>query len=342
MSSAIVTLAIAGLAFGAQGWRLPDLLEELPPAPARVAPTTQPSDPRPPHIPSLLRIPGQLEPRARVSIVARASLPVIELPCKQGDRVTKGDPKANVSPTILARLDATDLQAALQTAQVRRDAQAAGIEVAQVRLAAQASQLASTRLCVEEAERSWSRYQQLMASRDTSEAAADEARFRYERAKNDCQAVLHEHQAAQASLRVMQQNLKAADIEVERAKRDLAAATVTSPIDGTITRVNIQVGEVAGNPIGILMEVADMDHLVLRARIPQHLIAKLKVGQKAKVHLTGYDGQAFAGTIQSIALTATEDKYGSPCFQAEITLDPAGRPLPTGLTGEALIESSGE
>jgi HlyD family secretion protein len=281
---------------------------------------------------------GVVQPKNTVSICARVSLPVVELPFSEGDRVAKGNAKSGTSPSVLVRLDDSELQTALKSAEVRRDAQAAEIEVAQVRLAAQAAQMAAQQIGLGEAERDWGRYRQLMASKDTSEAAADEARCKYERAKAAYQAALKEQQASEASLTVMRKNLAAAEVEVERARQGVAAATVTSPIDGVVTRVYIRVGEVANYSNTILMEVADMDHPVLIARVDEQSISKVWVGQKAKVRLKGYGNEVFAGKVERIALVSSEAKDGTTHFRTEISLDTGGRMIPAGLSGEARVE----
>lgn len=333
MPSAAISAILAGLTFGAAGpdAPAPDLLQQLPPV-ATAPAATQPAAP----ISTILTLQGQVEPKSRVSIVAKAYLPVVDLPCREGDRVTKGD--GTTSPTILARLDDADLQASLRTAKIRRESQASAIEAAQVRLAAQASQLASTKLDVEEAERHWSRIQQLVASRDTSEATADEARFRYERAKTHCDAAVKEHQACKASLLSMQQSLKAADIDVERAELALAAATITSPMNGTIVRQYIRVGEIAGNPSSVLMEIAELDHLVLVARADEQAVAQLQAGQAVTLLLNGHGNHAFAGKIESIAPTAAEDRHGKPYFPVTISIDAGGKTIRPGIGGEARID----
>ncbi|MDH3585128.1 MAG: biotin/lipoyl-binding protein, partial [Phycisphaerae bacterium] len=84
--------------------------------------------------------PGQVEPKTRVSISARVAARITALPCAEGARVTKGD-DAGVSPTLLVKLDATDLEAALRSAKARRAAQEASIEVERERIAAQKANL---------------------------------------------------------------------------------------------------------------------------------------------------------------------------------------------------------
>lgn len=305
--------------------------------PGAVISATQPS-----ARPNVLTIPGRVQPRTKVTISSRTSLPVVDVPFREGDRVTKGDLAANVPASVLVRLDEADLQAALRTAEAKRDAQATDIAVAQIRMSVQESQIAAAKIALGEAERQWGRVQQLIASGDTSAASADEANTRFERAKTDFQAVLQEQQASRGHLKAMQQTLAAAEAEVERAKVALAAATIVSPIDGVITRVNVRPGEMAvtadGTPGTTLLEVADMERMLLVGRADEEIIAKLTVGQQVSVRLKGYGDEPFAGKIERIALVSTEDQYGTAHFRTEISLETRGRMIPAGVSGEARIE----
>ena len=71
--------------------------------------------------------PGEVEPRTKVEISARISARIAQLPFKEGQRVTKGGAEGDeaADASVLVRLDATDLEAALRRAEASRAAQAA-------------------------------------------------------------------------------------------------------------------------------------------------------------------------------------------------------------------------
>lgn len=85
----------------------------------------------------IVAAPGTIEPKTKVSISARVSARITELPFDERDRVTKGDPEADppVPASLLVRLDATDLEAALRSAKARRAARAGEIKVAEAAIA---------------------------------------------------------------------------------------------------------------------------------------------------------------------------------------------------------------
>ena len=93
--------------------------------------------------------PGEVqpEPQLKVPISARVSARIVELPFKEWDTVTKGDPKANppVPPSVLVRLDAKDLEATLRSVQARYAAQEAQVVVTKSRIESQRSQIDADR-----------------------------------------------------------------------------------------------------------------------------------------------------------------------------------------------------
>ena len=48
---------------------------------------------------------------------------------------------------------------------------------------------------------------------------------------------------------MLEQNLEAAEAQISQAREALAYTTITSPIDGVVTRINAEVGELVKNTI---------------------------------------------------------------------------------------------
>src|SRR4051812_24586696 len=75
--------------------------------------------------------PGVIEAKTKVSISARVVARIVALPFKEGETVTKGDPNAKppIPPSVLVKLDATDLEAQLRSSQAHYSAQEAQLRV---------------------------------------------------------------------------------------------------------------------------------------------------------------------------------------------------------------------
>lgn len=100
-------------------------------------------------------------------------------------------------------------------------------------------------------------------------------------------------------------------ISVDQAQRDLdyakqqaAAATITSPMDGMVVAVNNNNGDSiqAGKAI---ISVIDTSTFQVAVNVDELDIAKVKAGQKANITFGAISGKTFEGTVQSIALTGT-------------------------------------
>ena len=270
--------------------------------------------------------PGEIEPKTNVEISAKVSARIIELPFQEGDTVTCGDPHATVPvpASILVRLDAKDLESRLISARASRAAQAAQVEVEKAKIAAQRATLAGLAVSLEQAQRDLKRKKGLLQSQDISQSAFDEVQCRVDELKAQYAAQKYSLESAELNLIVLRYNLEAADAGIAQAKEALSYTTITSPIDGVITRINAEVGEMVvtgtmNNPGTVIMQVADLSEMLLVAQVDEADIGKLKLAQHAAVRVQAFAEHKFKGTVDSIALTLEQiEQYDLPPDPAKI------------------------
>lgn len=132
----------------------------------------------------------------------------------------------------------------------------------------------------------------------------------------------HEVEAARAQLKAARDRLnlllagprlhqvEAARAQVGQAQAALAMARsrlketeIRAPITGVVLRKNLEVGETA-NPGVSILTLVDPNDLWLRAYVPETEIARIKVGQPARVKVDAFKDRAFAGRIIEIASQA--------------------------------------
>ncbi len=291
--------------------------------------------------------PGEIEPRINVEISAKISARITDLPYDEGERVTRGDPNANppVPASVLIRLEAKDLESRLLSAEAARSAQAAQIKVEKARLAGQKASLVGLEASLKQAERDLKRQKGLLETQDISQAAYDQTKLALDDLKAQYEAATHTFQAAELNLVVLKHNLEVADASIAQAKETLSYTTITSPIDGVVTRLNAEVGELVitgtmNNPGTVIMEVADLSTMLLVAQVDEADVGKLAVGQKAKVFVQTFPDEEFEGVVDSIALThrispSTATKF----FRTEILLKGDVKKLFSGLTAHVDIET---
>lgn len=291
--------------------------------------------------------PGEIEPRINVEISAKTMARIIELPYEEGDIVTCGNTDTNppVPASVLVRLDDKDLQSRLLSAEASYAAQAAQLEVEKARIAGQRANLIGLDASLKQAQRDLDRQKGLLESQDTSQATFDQSQLKLDELKSQYDSAKHTIDAAELNLVVLQHNLEADGANVTQAKEALSYTTITSPINGVVTQINAEVGEVVifgtmNNPGTVILEVADLSTMLLVAQVDEADVGKLRVGQKATVYVQTFPDDEFKGVVDSIALThrispSTATKY----FRTEILLEGDVKKLFSGLTAHVDIET---
>ncbi len=147
----------------------------------------------------------------------------------------------------------------------------------------------------------------------------------------------HQVQAAQAQVSQAQ-----AALAVARSR--LKETAIVSPINGVVLRKNLEVGETANPGVSILTLVDPAD-MWLRAYVPEADIARIKVGQTARIRVDAFKDRRFAGKIVEIASEAeftpknvqTQKERVNLVFRIKIGVDNAEGVLKPGMPADAEI-----
>ena len=292
-----------------------------------------------------INAPGEIEPRTKVDISAKVSARIVELPYKEGEIVTAGNPNSNppVPPSVLVRLDDRDLVSRLSSAEATYEAQKAEIQVEQARILSQQASLIGQKARLEQAGLDYERQKKLFETRDISQAAFDQAKAAFEELQAQVEASEQGIQAARLNLIVLEHNLQAALARVDEAREALSYTTITAPIDGVITRLNAEVGEVVvtgtmNNPGTVILTVADLSQMILNAQVDETNIGRVQVGQPADIHVQAFWEEEYKGTVHSIALTNSRSTTGTKYYETKILILGDVQKLYTGLTADVNIE----
>jgi len=288
---------------------------------------------------------AEVKPKTRVAVSARVPARIAELPCEEGDRVTKGEPDADppVPPSVLVRLDAADLEAALASAEANAAAREAQIEVEKARIAGQHAAIRGTKASLAQARLDLGRREKLLQSRDVSQSDVDSLRCRVQELSAQLEAAEHSLKASQLNLGVLGHYLEAARAAIAEARDKLTYTTITSPIDGVVTRIHAEEGEMVvpgtmNNPGTVIMEVADLSEMLLVARVDETDVGKVRVGQRAVAQIHAFPDEEFEGTVDSIALKHDIGQGGIRYYETEIMLQLDGRRVYSGSSADVDIE----
>ncbi len=232
---------------------------------------------------AIVPVSGTIQPKRSVNVSAETSGKVVELAVDEGDRVAKGQ--------FLLQIDPRNLQSTLDNRQ-------ASLDAAQSQLEQTKQQVENAKLALKLAQDTFTRqeqqYQANLISRDV-----------YERAQNDVRVAETNLLQAQQSVRTQETRIKQENANLESARYDLNKVRIESPIDGIVTRRNIEAGETAmigtmNNAGTVLLTIADMSVIEAQVDVDETDIPYVKIGQPASVTIDALPDQTFAGKVTEV------------------------------------------
>jgi len=221
---------------------------------------------------------GRIQPVTQVVISPEIAGEIIELPVVEGQVVKKGE--------LLVQIKRDNYIAS------RNSSEASYKSALGSRMQAEAE--------LQKAETDFKRNEELSKSRLISPSVFMEFKTSYEIAKLRLQNALHQSDQARFAL--------------DRAKDDLDKTTITSPIDGTVTKLKSQLGErVLGTSFNMgteMMTIAKLDEMEARVDIGEIDIVLIEAGQNTRLEVDAFKDRKFKGTVTAIANASR----GPPAF----------------------------
>jgi len=245
---------------------------------------------------------GKIQPKRLVNISADTSGRVVNLAVNEGDRITKGQFLLQIDPKSLrTRVDSGT--ASLQAAEGSLDQLRQSVETARAQL--------------DQAQKNAARQRDLWNQQLTT-------RESLEKADNDvavATSALHEREKQVTS--------QAARIDQERAglesaRYDLSKVRIESPIDGIVTRRNIQEGETAvigtmNNAGTVLLTLADMSVIQAEVEVDETNIPTVSLGQTAKITIDALPDRTFKGHVSEIGNSPIQPASGQANSSTQAT-----------------------
>jgi HlyD family secretion protein len=254
---------------------------------------------------------GRIEARTKVNIQSSVIGEIRELPVKEGDVVKKGDLLVQIDP-VRYRTEVDRLESALRMQRI-------AVEQAEVSL--------------ENAERKYRRNKSL---RGDSGLVSQEA---YELSEL-------EFNSRTIDLRSLKEQAEQAAQSLARAKDDLSKTTIRAPMDGTVTKLNAEKGEITltgtmNNPGTVIMIVSDMGEILATVDVDETRVTHVKLGQTARVVVDAVgEAKPYAGKVVEIAGSAIQRAgQQTQIFEVKVALDTVDAQLRPGMTAKAKIET---
>jgi len=215
---------------------------------------------------------GKIQPEIEVKISSEVSGEIIELPFKEGQQVKKNDLLVKVNPDLI--------ESALNRSQASYQNVQAGLAQAEATLKQAKADYDRNKLLFEKGVISKATWDQSIAAYETAEAAKNSAYY----------------------------NVQSAAATVNEARDNLGRTTIYAPIDGTISLMNVELGErvvgtqqMTGTEI---LRVANLKNMEVEVDVNETDIVKVQIGDSTIVEVDAYLKKEFKGIVTEIANSA--------------------------------------
>jgi RND family efflux transporter MFP subunit len=261
---------------------------------------------------SMLDASGYVVARRQATVASKITAKMVELDIEEGDHVKAGQ--------IIARLDDTNIRAALNQAAAQLEFAKASLTETQVNLA--------------NAQRDYDRQKSLLQGHYVSQAAVDNAQTTLD--------------ALRAQLATQRSNVDVVARAMSVAERNLDDTIVRAPFSGVVTVKAAQPGEMV-SPISAgggftrtgIGTIVDMDSLEIEVDVNENFINRVHAAQQVTAKLNAYPDWQIPAHVVAVIPTADRSKG---TVTVRIALDQKdARILPEmGIRVSFLAASSGE
>ena len=229
---------------------------------------------------------GKIQPEVEVKISPDVSGEIVELNVKEGDRVKKGQLLVRILPDIY---------------QSYVDRSVAAMNGAKANSENSKSRLLQARSQYEKAQLTFDRNKKLYEEKLISASE-------WEGIKSGTEVAKAEVDAALQSLSGADFNVRSAEASVKEAQDNLRKTSIFAPVDGTISKLNVEKGErvvgtsqMAGTE---MMTLANLNEMEVNVDVNENDIVRVNVGDTASVEVDAYLGKKFKGVVTEVANSA--------------------------------------
>jgi HlyD family secretion protein len=261
---------------------------------------------------SIISASGEVKPKKNVEISAQVPGRIIKIGVVEGQEVKAGD--------FLLKLDSTQYEAIADRDQ--NFIRAAGADLIQ----------SEARFLRDK--NAYERQQKLFDEDLISKDLLESAKAQFDVSAAQTNAIRFQIKQAEASLKSTVDNLN--------------KTTFNSPIDGVITSLRVEEGEVAiigtmNNPGTVLLTIADLSVMEVEVEVDETDVIGVGLGQEAKIRVDAFPETVFKGKVTEIGSSALQRTTGgvttqeSKDFKVVVTLENPSYKLKPGLSASADI-----
>lgn len=254
---------------------------------------------------------GSIDPVFKVVITPEVTGEIVSLPVKEGDVIKRG--------TVLLRIKADVYLAAKERAE-------ANLQSAKATLAARKAEL-------DKITSDYNRAKELYAKKLSSDA--------------ELEAIKSQYLSTSSLYNGAQANVAQSEAAVREANEQLNKTTITSPMDGTVTQLNVELGErVLGSGFSQgtnIMTIADLSNMQAIVDVDENDITLISYGDTARVKVDAFGEHEFLGVVYEIGNSAKQSGFGTQDqvinFEVKIKIFAQEKKIRPGMSCNANIET---
>ncbi len=247
---------------------------------------------------------GTVQPVTEVKLAPEVSGEIIELNVEDGDSVRLGEVLVKIRPDVWL--------SQLERSEATLNQQKANVESAKASLSrAEATFMRS--------EQEYNRQKKLWDEKVISEAEWQLAQQNFKIAKNDLES-------ARQSLEAAKYIVKSTEASVQESRENVRRTTVTSPMKGVISKLNVKQGErvvgtaqMAGTE---MLRIANLNIMEVRVNVNENDIVRVHLNDTVQIEVDAYTniGKKFKGIVTNIANTAKEKQSADAITEFEVRI----------------------
>jgi HlyD family secretion protein len=270
---------------------------------------------------------GKIRAKKTVNVSAETMGKVINLAVVEGQTVKKGQ--------LLLEIDPRNLETQVQNREAT--------------LGSARSTLTQIKAQIENSKTALKQSQDTLRRQEDMFKSGLIPRETYERAQNDVRMRETDLRVSEQNITTQEQQLKVQEANLDSARYDLNKVRMASPIDGLVTKRNIEEGETAvtgtmNNAGTVLLVIADLSVIETEIEVDETDIPYVQVGQPASIEIDAFPDKKFPGKVTEVGnspiTTAGAAAGRATNFKVVVQIDGAVPDVRPGFTCTATVTTA--
>ena len=229
---------------------------------------------------------GKVQPEVEVKIAADVSGEIVDLFVKEGDHVKKNMLLCRINPDIYI--------SGMERMKASLNGSKANLENSKSRYKQSESQFVK-------AESTFNRNKKLFDDGVISASDWESIRSSFEVAKEEVEA-------SKQSVSAAEFNVRSSEASLKEASENLNKTTIYAPVDGTISKLNVEKGERVQGISGLqgteILRIANLNEMEVNVDVSENDIVRVALNDTAIIEIDAYINRKFKGIVTEVANSA--------------------------------------